>query len=359
MGINIHNYEQYFLDHLEGNLSPALEKELSIFLAAHPELKPLLEDFDPVPIPPDEKVIFHPKERLKKNIVATPNIHEGNVEEWMISAIEGLLEPLREKELAEFIQRNPVFRKEFDVYRKTRLNKDESIFFPNKEMLVKKAQVFSFNRVMWVAASIAAAILLFFGIRFFITPVEDTLKSNPVQIATHSVEAEIHDTQIPSSHPVENLTNSNPHAGNDLEKPVRRTALNHNPAQRQAPFRVENAYPPNPIPSEQDILALVKMKKVRKTAAQTLQNDKPLIVKVADNLFARAERNVKDNIPLDRIGKQKFGFWGLLNSGIKGYNTVTDRNIELFVRRDDDGKVSSYTLVENDRLITTRDMNRN
>jgi hypothetical protein len=254
---------------------------------------------------------------------------------------------------------NPVFQKEFEAFRKTRLRSDETIYFPNKELLLKKAPVLTFNRVMWVSASIAAVILLFFGIRYFITPVEDNTPSNPVQIATQSVEAETPDKQISSLHPAEKITSSNPDEGNDIEKPVRRTALNYNSALRQNPYRIKHAYPAYLIPAEQDNLARVTLKKSKEIAAQPVPEAKPLIVKVADNLFARAERNVKENIPLEDIGKQKFSFWGLLNSGIKGYNTVTDRNIELFVRRDADGKVSSYTLVENDRLITTRDMNRN
>ena len=39
MKITQDNYEQYFLDHAEGTLSPEMEKELSDFLEANPDLK--------------------------------------------------------------------------------------------------------------------------------------------------------------------------------------------------------------------------------------------------------------------------------------------------------------------------------
>jgi len=50
MRITQDNYEQYFLDHAEGNLSPEMERELADFLDANPDLKPILDEYDPSPL---------------------------------------------------------------------------------------------------------------------------------------------------------------------------------------------------------------------------------------------------------------------------------------------------------------------
>lgn len=66
MKINISNYEEWMIDYIEGNLSAADEKELSEFLAFHPELKAELDLFSETKLAPDTTVIFEDKQSLKK-----------------------------------------------------------------------------------------------------------------------------------------------------------------------------------------------------------------------------------------------------------------------------------------------------
>ena len=59
--ININNYEAYLLDLAEGELSPADEKLLMLFLEKHPELKAEHELFELEKISADKNVIFENK----------------------------------------------------------------------------------------------------------------------------------------------------------------------------------------------------------------------------------------------------------------------------------------------------------
>lgn len=68
MKININNYEEWMIDYLEGNLSAAQEKELTEFLAFHPELKAELDLFNETKVQPDMDIVFANKESLKKAI---------------------------------------------------------------------------------------------------------------------------------------------------------------------------------------------------------------------------------------------------------------------------------------------------
>lgn len=66
MRIDKHNYEEWMVDHLEGNLSPEQEVIFQNFLSAHPELHAELEMFNNTFLVADESVIYPDKNALKK-----------------------------------------------------------------------------------------------------------------------------------------------------------------------------------------------------------------------------------------------------------------------------------------------------
>src|SRR5512137_2076645 len=129
MGINLKNYEQYFLDHLEGRLSPEMEKELSEFTALHPELTSLLEGFEGTSMRA-EPVAYPQKNRLKKDILPTTHIHENNYEEWMLDSLEGLLSEKDSLELSRCMEQNPALTAEMALFRMTKLPAIEDVVFP-------------------------------------------------------------------------------------------------------------------------------------------------------------------------------------------------------------------------------------
>ena len=65
--INKHNYEAFFLDYYEKNLSTEEVAELMLFLENHPNLKEEFEDYEEIILEPDTTVIFENKNSLKKN----------------------------------------------------------------------------------------------------------------------------------------------------------------------------------------------------------------------------------------------------------------------------------------------------
>lgn len=67
MPINKYNYEAFFLDFIEGNLSPENRKELFEFLGKHPEYKSELNYFNPVYLETEEAV-YTGKAHLKKAV---------------------------------------------------------------------------------------------------------------------------------------------------------------------------------------------------------------------------------------------------------------------------------------------------
>jgi hypothetical protein len=140
MNINKDNYEAYFLDYFEGNLTPAEIDELLVFIEQHPEIKSEFEGFEMFSISPDNSIVFKDKHSLKKNgTVALASISSENVDEFLISELEGTLSDHEAKLLSGFIASNPGFEKDRRLYLHTRLKADMSVNYPKKEHLMHSA----------------------------------------------------------------------------------------------------------------------------------------------------------------------------------------------------------------------------
>lgn len=219
--INLHNYEAFLIDYLDGKLNETAVAELKAFVFANPQLQIDLNDLD-LPSFADEVVSIDFKEDLKKNTSFVEdeeliNYLENNLpeadrkafevklltdkdltekleaykktilqnEEVVLSSknnlyktesdlvlndvafayVEGQLNPFDKLKFEKELKTNTVLQKEVSLYKKTKLEVEVSIVFPEKEALKKEARIialFNFRTV----ASIAAAILLIIGLAF-------------------------------------------------------------------------------------------------------------------------------------------------------------------------------------------------
>ncbi|TAL59119.1 MAG: hypothetical protein EPN85_09970 [Bacteroidetes bacterium] len=174
--INRSTCEQFFIANAENILSEAQIHKLDSFLAQHPELKHDFDLFQKCKLTAD-KISFEHKDLLKKETV-----NARNREEYFIRAIENDLSAAEQKKLVLFLQKNPDFKKELDLFKQTILI-PEKIPFGFKSELKKRERnpVFVtlnpsasirrnlvegfFQQRTYYAA--AAAILLLAGLFFF------------------------------------------------------------------------------------------------------------------------------------------------------------------------------------------------
>ncbi|HKK10128.1 MAG TPA: hypothetical protein VJ939_04790, partial [Bacteroidales bacterium] len=141
MKINKGNYELFFVDYFDGNLSGESKKELFAFLEQNPELKAEFESFEPVVLPP-ENITYPDKASLRKQqIVPTGSINEENYEDFLIAYAEKDLTKQEEVLLQQFFKKNPSLREESEKYAKLKLHPDKDIIFENKEELKKQRAV--------------------------------------------------------------------------------------------------------------------------------------------------------------------------------------------------------------------------
>lgn len=131
MNINKNNYEAFFLDYHEGNLSPQQVADLLLFVEQHPELKEEFESFENVTLDDLSSVSFEGKSSLKKEITL------DNREDYFIRNVENTLTSAEKNLLDTFIKQHPQFLTELDLFQKTKMFADTSVIYENKESLKK------------------------------------------------------------------------------------------------------------------------------------------------------------------------------------------------------------------------------
>ena len=76
-----------------------------------------------------------------------------------------------------------------------------------------------------------------------------------------------------------------------------------------------------------------------------------MIARVASGIVQQMGSQVREILPANGIPKPKFDLWSVAKAGVKGYNSMTDRELELLVEKDDEGNLIYYALKENDQVI--------
>lgn len=182
--IGVHNYEIWFLDYWDGNLSIADQELLFIFLEKYPALK---VEFDWMG-EPEISVTASDKNpvSLHKRIIPVGEISDSTYETYFIAHHEGDLSENESEMLHVFLHRNPFLEKELALYGNIKLV-DSAETCPNKDGL--KRTVFSFWMVRY---AVAASFLFLLGVGISKLVDNETNKSgvivdnNIVQKVRHS-----------------------------------------------------------------------------------------------------------------------------------------------------------------------------
>lgn len=158
--INRNNYEEYFLDFLEGNLSPSENDLLMSFLNSNPDLKEELELLNVLPEIRVEET-FLEKSALKKS-ASNIESNTDNFNELCIARIEGDLSKEASREFDSFINENSKRKKEFELFKLAKVKADHNIVYENKQELKKSTfNLFLFkNRYSIISAAASIVIVL-------------------------------------------------------------------------------------------------------------------------------------------------------------------------------------------------------
>ena len=155
------NIEELLVDKTEGQLSAHDEQAVDVFLNENVEWKRELALLEKTKLTPDSTDVFAAKESLKRGSAL---INEGNFEQYVISASEGLLNKEELKAFNAFVATNQKYREVLALYAATKLHPDLSVVYADKAGLKRKDK----GTVIWFTAGFryaaAAILVLVFGI---------------------------------------------------------------------------------------------------------------------------------------------------------------------------------------------------
>lgn len=159
------NYEEFYLDYLEGNLSGEALQAFETFLAENPELA--LDDPSMTVLTPTGEV-FDPIEKLAlKKGIDMNDLNAETLSFFCIAREEGLLTSEQEQQLNHWLEANAHYRNDAALYAMTTFEADTAQVYENKALLKKETG----GRIvpMWftgVAVAAGLALIITIGLNF-------------------------------------------------------------------------------------------------------------------------------------------------------------------------------------------------
>ena len=155
--IDKNNYEAYFLDYAEGNLTEPQLLLLNEFLKKHPALKSELEEFEIILLEEKNTSSNFSKEQLFRE----ESTGLTTADYLMISEVEGTINKTEKLALASLVEKDKSLLHDLSVYHTTKLPVNKKVIYPAKEELFQKETkiIFWWRSIASVAAAILALVI--------------------------------------------------------------------------------------------------------------------------------------------------------------------------------------------------------
>lgn len=173
--ITRNNYEEFFLDYIEGEINAQDKKALESFLAQNPDLKGELDEMMDMDVKCESETIYEETVHLKDIPFQT------NFDDFCIAQLEGDLDSYENDAFGKFIASNPDKEKELTLYKKTKLQADKTVVFTNKKALKKKNKTIIFRQFIFTTLATAASIAILFSVW------TSELENNPTDLKSGQV----------------------------------------------------------------------------------------------------------------------------------------------------------------------------
>ncbi len=160
MEISRQNYEQYFVDYLDGKLNEKQVGILMSFLEFNPDLKEEFADIEKMCLAPDETKFSGKAKLLKSESDFLEETILKDFDMYCISSMERDIADEDEEILQGIVGDDPDKEHTYILYQSTRLLPDESIIYPGKARLKKRFIPLPYRIILPAAAAVAALIIL-------------------------------------------------------------------------------------------------------------------------------------------------------------------------------------------------------
>ncbi|MFW5892265.1 MAG: hypothetical protein ACOCUQ_02560 [Bacteroidota bacterium] len=377
MKITRENYEAYFLDYHEGNLSAKQKQALEAFLVANPDLKKELDDFELIIIENDTSAVFDAKHTLKK----TSDHTISNYDDELIAALEDDMNKTDKAAFLQSLKNNQNKKKDFDLYKKTKIEPDEQIIFPGKSSLKKFILNPEFKNNLSNFAVAAATIAILLGM-YFLFPEFD----NSQEMATNE---NIENIEKKEDNSDENsLAKETGKLNQKKTEPIKKDSvlLNTTPAKNTQPQTQKRNTVSNTIPVSIRISALepknIELLTNEKLPEYIEPKTEFFWLSFANNNdpFNDSEENMQTNLQKDgsqlsgiltnniltnaafntleqktglnvenleeNIRENKVSFWDIAGVGLSGISNITGTSLTINKENDENGRLKLLAIGE-------------
>lgn len=178
MDINRNNYELFFIDYIDGNLTADQRAAVESFLLFNPDLQREIENLSNHVLIP-QSLEYEDKILIKRSDYSSVGL-SNEFDYLCVSSVEGDINSDESSKLNHLINDNILMRSEYDQFHKTKLISNSKLVFPDKAKL-KQFSIFGLNRMQIISFSSAAAlILLLFGLFNFFSDELKTMNTSPL-----------------------------------------------------------------------------------------------------------------------------------------------------------------------------------
>ncbi|GAB4131368.1 MAG: hypothetical protein Fur0041_01650 [Bacteroidia bacterium] len=153
--LSVENIDEWICRFIDQELSAEEHQHFKEYRKAHPETEQLIQAFVKTALPADE-VILEDKASLYRHALT---VNAGNIDDWSIRTVEGLLNPEERDVFFKAIASDPELKKVFDNYTLTKLQADTAVRFEDADTLKRKAVVISENNFDELAVRYAEGLL--------------------------------------------------------------------------------------------------------------------------------------------------------------------------------------------------------
>jgi hypothetical protein len=162
MNINRHNYEEFFLLYVDGELSPAERVEVENFAAQNADLAAELKMLQDAVLPASN-IVFEGKESLCKSESIITN---ANYEEYFLLSVDDELKPSEKEAVEKFVLQHPELQDAYTTLQSTKLP-IEVVPHTDKKELYRTERERRIIPMSWLRMSAAAAIIIIAGSLWF------------------------------------------------------------------------------------------------------------------------------------------------------------------------------------------------
>lgn len=166
------NYEEYLLLYVDNELNPSERAAVEAFLQLHPDLQAELELLQSVILPSEEISI-------NKEELFAENMRFNSIDEKLLLFVDDELSTEEKAKVALEIEENKTTEAQYQLLLKTKLDKNETMVYPNKEELYRRTERRAFE---WLQIA-AAVLIILMGGWFWMQSSSNTSSANITPLA--------------------------------------------------------------------------------------------------------------------------------------------------------------------------------